>query len=189
VRGPGRCCNLVKICWHVFLRSASGKFCLETSPLSRNSGLSEGMRPGREEVLWTSVNNISPANHIDCISLVYSNIMHCGAGLRTTVTLIISQFKRLPRLTWGKKCSKIPYVQVLYYDSTKWVTHLIEQTCSTDYHTVFRCAEEGQISGFDPLPYKIRGWSARKKAQILKMSTSRRRYVQIPGNSVSVSLR
>ena len=43
--------------------------------------------------------------------------------------------------------------------------------------------------GIDPLPRKIRCRSARKKAQILKMSTSRRRYVQIPGNSVSVSLR
>ena len=39
--------------------------------------------------------------------------------------------------------------------------------CSTDYHTVFCCAEEGQISGFDPLPRKIRCWSARKKAKIL----------------------
>jgi len=53
----------------------------------------------------------------------------------------------------------------------------------------FCFAEEGQISGFDPLPHKIRCRSARKKAQILKMSTSRWRYVQIPGNSVSVSLR
>ena len=69
------------------------------------------------------------------------------------------------------------------------VTHSVEQTCSTDYHTVFRSAEEGQISGFDPLQRKIRCRSARKKAQILKISTSRRRYVQKPGNSVSVSIR
>jgi len=69
------------------------------------------------------------------------------------------------------------------------LTHFEEQTCSTDYHTVFGCAEEGQISGFDPLPRKIRCRSGRKKAQILKMSTSRQRYVEIPGNSVSVSLR
>jgi len=61
--------------------------------------------------------------------------------------------------------------------TTKRVTHFVEQTCSTDYHTVFRCAEEGQISGINPLPRKIRCRSARKKAQILKMSTSRRRYV------------
>jgi len=37
----------------------------------------------------------------------------------------------------------------------------------------------------NPLPHKIRCWSARKKVQILKMSTSRWRYVQIPGNSFS----
>ena len=36
---------------------------------------------------------------------------------------------------------------------------------------------------------RINSRSAHKKAQILKMSTSRRRYIQIPGNSVSVSLR
>jgi len=35
----------------------------------------------------------SPTNHIDCISLVYGNIMHCGAGLRTSVTLILSQLR------------------------------------------------------------------------------------------------
>jgi len=48
---------------------------------------------------------------------------------------------------------------------------------------------EGQISGLNPLQRKIRCRSARKKAQIPKMLTSRRRYVQTPGNSVSVSLR
>ena len=64
-------------------------------------------------------------------------------------------------------------------------SNFVEQTCATDYHTVFRCAEEGQISGFDPLPRKIGCRSARKKVQIQKMSTSRRRYVEIPGNSVS----
>ena len=73
--------------------------------------------------------------------------------------------------------------------SFRLANHLVEQTCSTDYYTVFRCAEEGQISCFDPLPRKIRCRSARKKSKKLKMSTSRRRYVQIPGNSVSVSLR
>ena len=57
------------------------------------------------------------------------------------------------------------------------------------YHRVFRCAEEGQKLGFDPLPRKIRCRSALKKAQILKTPTTRRRYVQIPGNSVSVALR
>jgi len=67
------------------------------------------------------------------------------------------------------------------YCTTKGVTHFVEQTCTTDYHTVFRCAEEGQISGFDPLPRKNRCQSARKKTKILKMSTSLRRYVQIPG--------
>ena len=73
------------------------------------------------------------------------------------------------------------------YCTTKWVTHFVEQACSTDYHTVFRCVEEGQIPGFDPLLRKISCWSARKKAQILKMSTLRRKYVQMPGNSVLVS--
>jgi len=48
--------------------------------------------------------------------------------------------------------------------TTKWVTHFVEQTCDTDYHTVFRCAEEGQISAFDPLQRKIRCRSARKES-------------------------
>jgi len=38
----------------------------------------------------------------------------------------------------------------------KRVTDFVEQSYATDYHTVFRCVEEGQISGFDPLPCKIR---------------------------------
>ena len=59
------------------------------------------------------------------------------------------------------------------------IARLWGETCSTDYHTVFRCAEEGQISDFDPFPRKIRCRSVR--TQIQKMSTSRRRYVQIPG--------
>ena len=67
---------------------------------------SEGDQAGG--VLWTCVEKISPANHIDCISLVYGNIMHCGTSRRTTVPLITSQLKWLPRLTWGEKCSKIP---------------------------------------------------------------------------------
>jgi len=47
-----------------------GNFCLKTLPLSRNSGLTERKRPGREEVFMNSVENVSPANHIHCISLV-----------------------------------------------------------------------------------------------------------------------
>ena len=94
-----------KICWHVFLR---GHLWEIFAPLSRNSSLAERKRPGREEVLWACVENISPTNHIDCISLVHGNIMHCGAGPRTTVELIIWHLKWLPRLTWGEKCSKIP---------------------------------------------------------------------------------
>jgi len=35
----------------------------------------------------------SPANILDCISLVYDTIMHCVAGPRTTVTLIILRLK------------------------------------------------------------------------------------------------
>ena len=55
-------------------------------------------------------------------------------------------------------------VQILYYQIGK--AHFVEQTCSTDYYRVFRCAEEGQISDFDPLPRKIRcrSGSARKKS-------------------------
>jgi len=171
VRGPGWCCNLVEnMLTRLFEGPIPGKFCLKTSPLSRNSGVVEWKRSGREGVLWTCVEKNSPANRIDWISLVYGNIMHCGAGRRTTVTLIIPQLKWLPR-------------------TTKLVTHFVEQTCSTDYHRVFRCSEEGQISGFDPLPWKNRCRSARKIAQILKMSRSRRRHVQTPAKSVSVLLR
>ena len=94
-----------KICWHVFLRSHIWEFFVW---ISRNSSLSERKRHGGEEVWWTCVDNISPANHINCISLV----LHCGAGPRTPVTLIISQLKWLPRLTWGEKC----LVQILYYE-------------------------------------------------------------------------
>ena len=43
------------------------------------------------------------------------------------------------------------------------------QSCSTDYHTVFRCAEGGQISGFDPLPHKIRCRSGAKKKKTKKV--------------------
>jgi len=93
-----------KICWHVFLRGHLWEnFVWKSHPFP-----SERNRPGREEVIWTCVENISPANHIDCISLVHGNIMYCVAGPRRTVTLIISKLKWLPRLTWGEKCSKIP---------------------------------------------------------------------------------
>ena len=109
VRGPGRCSNLVKNMLTLFFEGPPpGNFCLKTSPLSRNSSLAQRKRPGREGLLWTCVEKVSPTNHVDCISLVYGNIMHCGAGLRTTVTLILSQLKWLPRWTWGEKCSKIP---------------------------------------------------------------------------------
>jgi len=140
-----------------------GNFCFKTSPLSRNSGLVERKRPGREEVLWTFVDNISPANHIDCISLVDSNIMHCCIGPRTTVTLIFLQFKWLPRLTWGEKCSKIPKVQILHYEMGNPF-----RRANLRYRLVFRCAEEGQISGFDPLLRKNIGFwpsSAQKNSQ------------------------
>ena len=117
MRGPGRCSNLVKNMLTRFYEGPPlGKFCFKISPLSRNSGLVERKRPAQEEVLWTCVDNISRANHIDCISLVCSNIMHCGIGPRTTVTLIRLQFKWLPRLTWGENFSKIPWVQILYYE-------------------------------------------------------------------------
>jgi len=70
VRGPGRCSNLEKnMLTRFFERPPPGNFCLKTSPLSRNSGLAKRMRPGREGVLWTCVEKISHANHIDCISL------------------------------------------------------------------------------------------------------------------------
>ena len=59
-------------------------FCLKISPLSRNSFLAERKRPGREEVLCTCIENISPANHIDYISLVYCNI---APPCMSTVTL------------------------------------------------------------------------------------------------------
>ena len=72
-----------------------------------------------------------------------------------------SSFRKRTWTSWGKKCSKFHRYKEC---TTKWVTHFVEQTCSTDYHTVFRCAEAGQISGFDPLPRKIRCRSARKKA-------------------------
>ena len=108
--------------------------------------------------------------------------MHCGAGLRTTVTLILPHFKWLPDLSWGENCSKIVRKFHRYkYCTAKWVTHFVEQTCSTDYYRVFRCAEDGQISGFDPLPRKICCRSDRKKAPILKILSSWRRYVQITG--------
>ena len=73
--------------------------------------------------------------------------------------------------------------------TTKLVTKLVEETCSTDYHRILRCAEEGQIPAFRSRCAKIRCQSAQKKAQKLEMSTSRRKYVQIAGNSVSVELR
>ena len=38
---------------------------------------------------------ISPANRIDCISLVHGNIMRCGTGRRITFTLILPQLKQL----------------------------------------------------------------------------------------------
>ena len=64
------------------------------------------------------------------------------------------------------------------------VTKLILQTLSTDYNRILRCTEEGQSPVFQSRYTKIRCRSARKKAQILKMLTSRWRYVQIAGNSV-----
>ena len=64
----------------------------------------------------------------------------------------------------------------------KWVTQFVEQTCSTDYHRVFRYAEEGprwqnmlQVNRYT----KFRCRSPRKKAEISEMSTSWLRYVQI----------
>jgi len=68
-----------------------GNFCLKISPISRNSCLSERKRPGWEEELCTCIENISPANHIECISVVYCDIVHCIAGPHTTVALIILQ--------------------------------------------------------------------------------------------------
>ena len=53
----------------------------------------------------------------------------------------------------GRK--NVPNFHRYKYCTTKWVTNFVEQTCSTDYCTVFRCAEEGQISGFDPLQRKF----------------------------------
>jgi len=78
---------------HLFEGPPPGNFGLKISPLSRNSCLAERKRPGWEEILCTCIENISPANHIDCISLVYGDTMHCVAGPRTTVTLIILRLK------------------------------------------------------------------------------------------------
>jgi len=52
------------------------------------------------------------------------------------------------------------------------------------YHRVFRYVEEGQISGFDPLPRKIRCRSAGMKAQILKMLTSLHTIIFIPDSDL-----
>ena len=115
--------------------------------------------------------------------LHYSEFFHkCLCFLRTQRKLIFYIY-------WFVPANYIDCISLFYGNIMHCVTHFVEQTCSTDYHTVFRCAEEDQISSFDPLQHKIRCRSARKKAQILKMLTSRRRYVQIPGNSVLVSLR
>jgi len=98
----------LKICWYVFLRGHLLEiFVRKPHPFRefRSSGKEEA-RPGGGIMNVRRKN--SPANHIDCISLVYGNIMHCGAGLRTTVTLILPQLKWLPRLTWGEFFSKIP---------------------------------------------------------------------------------
>ena len=101
VRGPGWCRNLVKNMLTRFFEGPplGNKFLLENLTPFEKFQSSGKKRPGREGVLWTCVENISPANHIDCISFVYGNLMNCCAGLRTTVTLIISQLKWLPRLT------------------------------------------------------------------------------------------
>ena len=125
--GLGRCSNLVKNMLTRFFEWPTLEiFCLKTSPLLRNSSLAERKRPGREGVLWTCVEKISPANHIDCISLVYGNIIHCGTGLRTTVTLILSHLKWLSRLTWGENVLKFHRYK---YCTTKWVTHFVQRWC------------------------------------------------------------
>jgi hypothetical protein len=85
-----------KTCWHVFLRGQLRNFFV-WKPHPFRDILAERKRPGWKGVLWTCVENISPASHIDCMSFVYGNIMHCGAGLRTTYTLILTQLKWLPR--------------------------------------------------------------------------------------------
>jgi hypothetical protein len=43
----------------------------------------------------------------------------------------------------------------------KWVTQFVEQTCSTDYHRVFRCAKEGRNTFKVNIYSKIRCRSAR----------------------------
>jgi len=167
-----------------------GNLFLKISPLSRNSCIAERRRPGREEVLWTCIENISPANHINCISLVYGNIVHCVAGPRTTVTLIILHLMWLPRLTWGEKCSKIPWVQIMYYEMG-----IPFRRANLLYRLPHSFSSRGRGSKIGVWPSSAQNSlpeprrSASKKAHILKMLTSRRRYVQIPGNSVSVSLR
>ena len=95
-----------KICWHVFLRGHLREILFENlTPFEKFwSDGKEEARPGGGIMNMCRKN--SPANRIDCISLVYGNTMYCGAGLHTTVTLMISQLKWLPRLTWGEKCSE-----------------------------------------------------------------------------------
>jgi len=109
VRGPGRYSNLVKNMLTCFFEGPlPGNFGFKISPLSRNSAVEERNRPGQEGVAWTRVEKISPANHLDCFSLVNSNIMRCDTGWRTTFILIFLQLKWLSCLIWGEKCSKIP---------------------------------------------------------------------------------
>ena len=67
----------------------SGKFLFENlTPFEKF------LSSGEEETrLGGGIIHMHPANHVDCISLVYGNIMHYVAGPRTTVTLIILRLK------------------------------------------------------------------------------------------------
>jgi len=63
----------------------------EPRPFREIPVIKEEARPGGGIMNMRRKN--SPANHIDCLSFVYGNIMHRGAGRRTTITLILSQLK------------------------------------------------------------------------------------------------
>ena len=75
VRGPGRCSNLVKnMLTRFFEGPTPGKIKLTPFDKFRSSGEEEA-RPGGD--IMNKRRRKSPANHIDWISLVYCNIMHC----------------------------------------------------------------------------------------------------------------
>ena len=96
-----------KICWQVVLRGQLREIFVWKSRPSREIPL---LRKGKGQAGRGYHEHASKKFLPQTIRLRHqsSNKMHCGAGRRTTVTLIIPQHKWLPRLIWGEQCSKIP---------------------------------------------------------------------------------